>query len=98
MSPIELDHTSAEPKYQQVMSFIKRAIDNNELKLGDKIPSVNEVAESTGIAKKTVVQATLLQAEIRSLNTTSSFYLITLALIKRKYMKALKARLMVKAL
>jgi DNA-binding transcriptional regulator YhcF (GntR family) len=57
MSPIELDHTSAEPKYQQVISFIKRAIDNYELKLGDKIPSVNEVAESTGIAKKTVVQA-----------------------------------------
>src|ERR1044072_2180556 len=57
MSPIALDHTSAEPKYQQVVNIIKRAIDKDELKLGDKIPSVNEVAESTGIAKKTVVQA-----------------------------------------
>ncbi len=57
MAPIELDHKSAEPKYQQVVNFIKKAIDNDELKLGEKIPSVNEVAESTGIAKKTVVQA-----------------------------------------
>lgn len=57
MEPIILDHTSAEPKYQQVMNSIIKAIDNNELKVGDKIASVNEVSESTGIAKKTVVQA-----------------------------------------
>jgi DNA-binding transcriptional regulator YhcF (GntR family) len=57
MSPIILDHTSAEPKYQQVMNSIIKAIDNNELKVGDKLASVNEVSESTGIAKKTVVQA-----------------------------------------
>jgi DNA-binding transcriptional regulator YhcF (GntR family) len=57
MTAIELDHSSAEPKYQQLVNLIIKAIDNNELKLGEKIPSVNEVAESTGIAKKTVVQA-----------------------------------------
>src|SRR5947208_11330873 len=57
MWAIEINHTSAEPKYQQVISFVKKAIDSNELKLGDKIPSVSEVADSSGIAKKTVVQA-----------------------------------------
>ncbi len=54
---ILLDHSSSEPKYQQIIKSVIKAIDNNELKVGDKILSVNEVSESTGIAKKTVVQA-----------------------------------------
>lgn len=57
MQPFKVDNTSAEPKYRQVVNYIKRAIENKELKLGDKIPSVNDVADSTGLAKKTVVQA-----------------------------------------
>ncbi|WP_188316049.1 GntR family transcriptional regulator [Chitinophaga agrisoli] len=54
---ISLDHNSGAPKYQQVMQSVINAIDNKQLKIGDKIPSVNEVSDSTGIAKKTVVQA-----------------------------------------
>jgi DNA-binding transcriptional regulator YhcF (GntR family) len=57
MSLILLDATSSEPKYKQIINSILKAIDNNQLKIGDKIDSVNEVSESTGIAKKTVVQA-----------------------------------------
>lgn len=54
---ISLDHTANIPKYQQIMNSIIAAIDNQELKVGDRIPSVNEVSESTGVAKKTIVQA-----------------------------------------
>jgi len=57
MSLILLDSKSSEPKYQQIVRSVIKAIDNNQLKIGDKIASVNEVCESTGIAKKTVVQA-----------------------------------------
>lgn len=52
-----IDSTSGIPKYQQIVKSIIDAIDNNQLKIGDKIPSVNEVSENTGFAKKTVVQA-----------------------------------------
>ncbi len=34
------------------MQSVINAIDNKQLKIGDKIPSVNEVSDSTGIAKK----------------------------------------------
>ncbi|PTR01532.1 GntR family transcriptional regulator [Mucilaginibacter yixingensis] len=57
MSPIILDSSSGKPKYQQIISSVMDAIDNGELRIGDKIASVNEVAESTGVARKTVVQA-----------------------------------------
>jgi len=57
MSLIKLNHSSSKPKYQQVINSIIASIDNKELKVGDKIASVNEVAESTGLAKKTIVQA-----------------------------------------
>lgn len=56
-SIISLDHSSGSPKYQQVIQSIISAIDTRRLKIGDKLPSVNEVSDSTGIAKKTVVQA-----------------------------------------
>lgn len=56
-SIISLDHTSGSPKYQQVIQSIISAIDTKRLRIGDKLPSVNEVSDSTGIAKKTVVQA-----------------------------------------
>lgn len=56
-SIISLNHTSGAPKYQQVIQSIINAIDDKRLRIGDKLPSVNEVSDSTGIAKKTVVQA-----------------------------------------
>jgi DNA-binding transcriptional regulator YhcF (GntR family) len=54
---INLDPTSGVPKYQQIVHSIINAIDENYLKIGDKLPSVNEVSEYTGLANKTVVQA-----------------------------------------
>ena len=45
------------PKYQQIVNYVIDAIDNKKLKIGDKVPSVNQVSETTGFAKKTVVQA-----------------------------------------
>jgi DNA-binding transcriptional regulator YhcF (GntR family) len=56
-SIISLDHTSDAPKYQQIIQSIIDAIDNNQLKIGDRIPSVNQVSDNTGIASKTVMQA-----------------------------------------
>jgi DNA-binding transcriptional regulator YhcF (GntR family) len=57
MTFINLDPTSRVPKYQQIVNSIITAIDENQLKIGDKLPSVNEVSEYTGLANKTVVQA-----------------------------------------
>lgn len=57
ISFVFLDHASGTPKYQQIINSVIDAIDNDHLKVGDKIPSVNEVSETTGFAKKTVVQA-----------------------------------------
>ncbi|HWV65772.1 GntR family transcriptional regulator [Chitinophaga sp.] len=54
---ISLDHSSDAPKYQQIIQFIINAIETNQLKIGDKLPSVNQVCENTGIAPKTVMQA-----------------------------------------
>ncbi|HEY8920244.1 MAG TPA: substrate-binding domain-containing protein [Chitinophaga sp.] len=56
-SIITVDHNSGAPKYQQIIQSVISAIDNKQLRIGDKIPSVNEVSDSTGIAKKTGVQA-----------------------------------------
>ncbi|HEU4553636.1 MAG TPA: substrate-binding domain-containing protein [Chitinophaga sp.] len=56
-SIITVDHQLGAPKYQQIIQSVITAIDNKQLKIGDKIPSVNEVSDDTGIAKKTVVQA-----------------------------------------
>lgn len=56
-SIISLDHTSEAPKYQQIIQSIINAIDNNQLKIGDRLPSVNQVSDNTGIAPKTVMQA-----------------------------------------
>ena len=56
-SLITLDPGSSVPKYQQIVNSILQAIDANRLKIGDKLPSVNEVSLLTGLANKTVVQA-----------------------------------------
>lgn len=52
-----VDETSNIPKYKQIVNLIKDAINDKKLKVGDKIPSVNEVSQNTGFAKKTIVQA-----------------------------------------
>jgi DNA-binding transcriptional regulator YhcF (GntR family) len=57
MTFIQLDPNSSVPKYQQIVNSIINAIDENYLKVGDKLPSVNEVSEYTGLANKTIVQA-----------------------------------------
>jgi len=57
MTFINLDPTSSVPKYQQIVNSIIKAIDENSLKIGDKLPSVNELSVYTGLANKTVVQA-----------------------------------------
>jgi DNA-binding transcriptional regulator YhcF (GntR family) len=57
MTFINLDPTSSVPKYQQIVNSIIHAIDSDRLKIGDKLPSVNEVSMLTGLANKTVVQA-----------------------------------------
>lgn len=54
---ISVDPNSSKPKYQQIISCILKAISEKKLKIGDKLPSINEVCQMTGIAKKTVVQA-----------------------------------------
>ncbi|KAA0989138.1 GntR family transcriptional regulator [Dyadobacter aurulentus] len=54
---IKMDPNSPVPKYRQVINSVIHAIDTNQLSIGDKIPSVGEVSEHTGLAQKTVVQA-----------------------------------------
>ena len=46
---IKLDHNSPIPKYRQVINSVIDAIDKNEIRIGDRIPSVGEVSENTGL-------------------------------------------------
>lgn len=55
------DH--AKHKYLQLANFILNEIKTNKLKIGDKIPSVNQLAESLKISKSTVMSGLIHLSE-----------------------------------
>lgn len=45
------------PKYQQVVDVLEKFIQDPEMLIGDKLPSINEIASQYSLARETVVKA-----------------------------------------
>ncbi|MBA4411200.1 MAG: GntR family transcriptional regulator [Bacteroidota bacterium] len=57
MKNIQIDDSQGLPKYRQIINSIYTAISNNELKLGDKIPSLNQICSEFELSRDTVMVA-----------------------------------------
>lgn len=57
MVDIKLSFDSGEPIYKQIGNFIKEGLESGQLKEGDKLPTVRELASSLGLAKGTAKHA-----------------------------------------
>jgi DNA-binding transcriptional regulator YhcF (GntR family) len=54
---IQIDDSLGVPKYRQIINSIYTAISIGELKLGDKIPSLNQICSEFGLSRDTVMVA-----------------------------------------
>ncbi len=54
---IQIDDSLGVPKYRQIINAIYQAISVGELKLGDKIPSLNQICVEFGLSRDTVMVA-----------------------------------------
>jgi len=54
---IHFDPKSDVPKYRQIISSVKRAIEKKSLKKGDKAPSINQICAAYSLSRDTVMQA-----------------------------------------
>lgn len=54
---IKIDKKQKSPIYVQIVESIKKAIENNELKEGDKLPSARDLADQLDITAPTVTRA-----------------------------------------
>jgi DNA-binding transcriptional regulator YhcF (GntR family) len=54
---IQIDDSLGVPKYRQIINSIYTAISIGELKLGDKIPSLNQICEEFDLSRDTVMVA-----------------------------------------
>ncbi len=54
---IKIDPNSGKPKYRQIIESIYNSINNNGLKKGDKIPSINQICSEFGLSRDTVMVA-----------------------------------------
>jgi DNA-binding GntR family transcriptional regulator len=51
------DHRSGEPPYLQLAADLRERIESGDLRPGDALPSINRLAQETGLAKTTVQKA-----------------------------------------
>lgn len=56
-APIRIDSNSRIPKYQQIINSIIEDIENGYFKVGQKIPSINEISEEYYLSRDTVEKA-----------------------------------------
>src|SRR5690606_19649078 len=54
---IRIDSNSRIPKYQQIVNSIIEDIENGHFKVGQKIPSINEISEEYYLSRDTVEKA-----------------------------------------
>lgn len=54
---IMINEHSRVPKYKQIVDSILNGIDSGEIKIGEKIPSINELSESCFLSRDTVEKA-----------------------------------------
>lgn len=57
MSIIQVRKEIGVPKYKQIISSIEKAITFKQLKLGDKLPSINSIRNKFGLSRDTVLLA-----------------------------------------
>ncbi|MGE4586684.1 MAG: GntR family transcriptional regulator [Mangrovibacterium sp.] len=57
MKDIQIDDTLGLPKYRQLINSVYRAIAGGSLRLGDKIPSLNEICSEYSLSRDTVMVA-----------------------------------------
>ncbi|MCW0481255.1 GntR family transcriptional regulator [Gaoshiqia sediminis] len=57
MENIQIDDTLGVPKYRQIINSIYQAISNGDLKVGDKIPSLNQICAEFDLSRDTVMVA-----------------------------------------
>ena len=71
MENITFNTTSNKPKFQQLIDFIIDAIEDGSLVRGQRLPSINAISESSGIARMTVAKA---YDELRALGLVTSHH------------------------
>ena len=54
---LQLDHQSGEPIYRQIVEQVKFKVASAQLKAGEKLPSIREMAADLKINPRTVVKA-----------------------------------------
>lgn len=57
LSRISIDENSSVPKYLQVTESIIELIESGTIRLGDKLPSINEAYKKLGISRDTLINA-----------------------------------------
>ena len=71
MKIISFNSSSSKPKFQQLIEYIIASIENGTLVRGQRLPSINEVSDSSGIARMTVAKA---YDELRALGLVTSHH------------------------
>jgi DNA-binding transcriptional regulator YhcF (GntR family) len=71
MKIISFNSSSSKPKFQQLIEYIITAIEDGSFIRGQRLPSINEVSESSGIARMTVAKA---YDELRALGLVTSHH------------------------
>lgn len=57
MEPVKISQSDARPPFQQIAAQLREAIRTGRLEPGEKLPSIAEITESTGVAYATARQA-----------------------------------------
>jgi DNA-binding GntR family transcriptional regulator len=57
LSLVPEDHRSGDPPYLQLAAALRERIMSGDLRPGDALPSINRLAQETGLAKTTVQKA-----------------------------------------
>lgn len=83
---IEIDEDSKVPKYQQLVDKIITSIKLGHIRIGDKIPSINETSEEYYLSRDTVVKAyeLLRRRQIITAVKGKGFYVISTGSSKSK--------------
>lgn len=63
-------HVQETKLYEQVVDQVKNLIDSGELKIGDPLPSVNELAQMVGVGRSTVREAMVVLEAIGCIRTS----------------------------
>ncbi|GAB3661587.1 GntR family transcriptional regulator [Echinicola sediminis] len=69
---LQIDSESRIPKYQQIVDSIIKNIENDYLKVGEKLPSINEISEEYYLSRDTVVRAYNLLREKKIITSVVS--------------------------